>query len=132
MDTVIDKLSEIEAAAQAITDEANARKKAFAQEMDQKTKAFDAELEQETSARIRKVQESMEADMNRKQAQQKADSDALIRQIAENYEKKHETYAEALFKAMIKERGYGKPDCLQWDHHESKGDGTMAYKRQPV
>ena len=92
MDTVIDKLSEIEAAAQAITDEANARKK-----------AFDAELEQETSARIRKVQESMEADMNRKLAQQKADSDALIRQIAENYEKKHETYAEALFKAMIKE-----------------------------
>ena len=57
MDTVIDKLSEIEAAAQAITDEANARKKAFAQEMDQKTKAFDAELEQETSARIRKVQD---------------------------------------------------------------------------
>ena len=34
MDTVIDKLSEIEAAAQAITDEANVRKKAFAQEMD--------------------------------------------------------------------------------------------------
>ena len=55
------------------------------------------------TARIRKVQESMEADMNRKLAQQKADSDALIRQIAENYEKKHETYAEALFKAMIKE-----------------------------
>ena len=52
---------------------------------------------------IRKVQESMEADMNRKLAQQKADSDALVRQIAENYEKKHETYAEALFKAMIKE-----------------------------
>ena len=45
----------------------------------------------------------MEADMNRKLAQQKADSDALVRQIAENYEKKHETYAEALFKAMIKE-----------------------------
>lgn len=37
MDTVIDKLSEIEAAAQAITDEANARKKAFAQEMDRST-----------------------------------------------------------------------------------------------
>ena len=103
MDTVIDKLSEIEAAAQAITDEANVRKKAFAQEMHQKTKAFDAELEQETSSRIRKGQESMEADMNRKLAQQKADSDALVRQIAENYEKKHETYAEALFKAMIKE-----------------------------
>lgn len=103
MDTVIDKLSEIEAAAQAITDEANTRKKAFAQEMEQKTADFDAELEKETSARICKVQESMEADMNRKLAQQKADSETLIRRIAENYEKKHETYAEALFKAMIKE-----------------------------
>ena len=35
--------------------------------------------------------------------QQKADAEALIRQIEENYEKEHETYAEALFKAMIKE-----------------------------
>ena len=103
MDTVIDKISEIEAAAGAIMEEANVRKKAFAGEMEQKTAAFDEELESETALRIRKVQESMEADMNRKLAQQKADSDALIRQIAENYEKKHETYAEALFKAMIKE-----------------------------
>lgn len=103
MDTVIDKISEIEAAAGAIMDEANVRKKAFAGEMEQKTAAFDEELESETALRIHKVQESMEADMNRKLEQQKADAMALIRQIEENYEKEHETYAEALFKAMIKE-----------------------------
>ena len=41
MDTVINRLSEIEAAAGAIVEEANARKKAFAEEMDAKTAAFD-------------------------------------------------------------------------------------------
>ena len=40
MDTVINRLSEIEAAAGAIVEEANARKKAFAEEMDAKTAAF--------------------------------------------------------------------------------------------
>ena len=37
MDTVINKLWEIEEAAGAITDEANVRKKAFAKEMEDKT-----------------------------------------------------------------------------------------------
>ena len=40
MDTVINRLSEIEAAAGAIVEEANARKKAFVEEMDVKTAAF--------------------------------------------------------------------------------------------
>ena len=46
MDTVINRLSEIEAAAGAIVEEANARKKAFAEEMDAKTAAFDKSMEQ--------------------------------------------------------------------------------------
>ena len=41
MDTVINKLWEIEEAAGAITDEANVRKKAFAKEMEDKTASFD-------------------------------------------------------------------------------------------
>ena len=44
MDTVINKLWEIEEAAGAITDEANVRKKAFAKEMEDKTASFDAGL----------------------------------------------------------------------------------------
>ena len=45
MDTVINRLSEIEAAAGAIVEEANARKKAFAEEMDAKTAAFDKSMD---------------------------------------------------------------------------------------
>ena len=97
-DTVIDKISEIEAAAGAIMRKRRTCAKGLAGEMEQKTAAFDEELESETALRIRKVQESMEADMNRKLEQQKADAEALIRQIEENYEKEHETYAEALLR----------------------------------
>lgn len=103
MDTVIDRISEIEAAAGAIMDEANVRKKEFARQMAEKTAAFDRQMEEETAARIRRVQEAMEADMTKKLSMQKADSDELLRRIEENYETQHEAYTEALFKAMIKE-----------------------------
>ena len=52
MDTVINKLWEIEEAAGAITDEANVRKKAFAKEMEDKTASFDAGLEQQSCGRF--------------------------------------------------------------------------------
>lgn len=51
MDTVIKQISEIEAAASAVMEEANARKKAFAQEMEEKTAAFDREMDAQTEKR---------------------------------------------------------------------------------
>ena len=49
MDTVIEKISEIESAATGIMEDANERKKAFAKEMEERTAAFDAQLEAETN-----------------------------------------------------------------------------------
>ncbi len=49
MDTVIEKISEIESAATAIMEDANERKKAFAKEMEERTAVFDAQLEAETN-----------------------------------------------------------------------------------
>ena len=62
MDTVIEKISEIESAATAIMEDANERKKAFAKEMEDKTASFDAGLEQETARRIADIGHKMEAD----------------------------------------------------------------------
>ena len=44
MDTVIDRLSDIEKAAGSVMDDAGVRKKALAKEMEEKTAAFDQEL----------------------------------------------------------------------------------------
>lgn len=103
MDTVINRLSEIEEAAGSIVEEANVRKKAYAKEMEEKTAAFDRNLEKETVRRITEIQEKMEADMNELLARQRAEAETLLKALEDNYNRRHEEYAEALFQKMIKE-----------------------------
>ena len=79
MDTVINKLWEIEEAAGAIADEANVRKKGSAKEMEDKTASFDAGLEQETAHRIADIGHKMEADMEAMLARQKSDFETLLK-----------------------------------------------------
>ena len=55
MDTVINRLSDIEKAAVSVMDGAGERKKQMAREMEEKTAAFDARLEKETQDRISQI-----------------------------------------------------------------------------
>lgn len=103
MDTVINKLSEIEKAASTILDSTAARKKALAKEMEEKTAAFDAALEKDTADRVAAIQKKKEEDMNAMLSRQTADSEAFLKQLEENYEKRHEAYVAALFRKMVKE-----------------------------
>ena len=103
MDTVINKLWEIEEAAGAIADEANVRKKALAKEMEDKTATFDAVLEHETAHRIADIGHKMEADMEAMLARKKSDFETLLKQLEDNYNRYHTAYADALFQKMIKE-----------------------------
>lgn len=103
MDTVINKLSEIEEAAGSIMDEAGTRKKAFAREMEKRTEAFDTALEKETAEEIARIQKKMEADMNALLAKQTADCEALVKELDDNYNQHHESYVKALFQQIIKE-----------------------------
>ena len=54
------------------------------------------------SGKIGGFQEKMEADMNGLLAKQKAESEALLKELEDNYNRHHEEYAEALFQKMIK------------------------------
>ena len=103
MDTVINKLWEIEEAAGAITDEANVRKKAFAKEMVERTAAFDAQLEAETNKRIEELRARMEIEMNERLEKQRNDSQNVLRAMEQRYQEHHTEYVEELFKKMIKE-----------------------------
>lgn len=103
MDTIINKISDIESAAAAIMDEANVRKKAFSDQMDEKTAAFDKELEAKTAAKLEELRSRMEVEMKKKLAEQKAAADKILELMEKNYESHHEAYARSLFQAMIKE-----------------------------
>ena len=60
MDTVINRLSDIEKAAVSVMDGASERKKQMAREMEEKTAAFDAQLEKENQDRISQIRSKME------------------------------------------------------------------------
>lgn len=102
MDTVINRLSEIEEAAGAVAAQANVRKKAFAKEMEDKTASFDAALLQETAGRIAEIQKKMEEDMKAMLSRQKSDYEGMLKRLEDNYNGNHQAYAEALFQKMIK------------------------------
>ena len=86
MDTVIEKISEIESAATGIMEDANERKKAFAKEMEERTAAFDAQLEAETNKRIEELRARMEIEMNERLEKQRNDSQNVLRAMEQRYQ----------------------------------------------
>ena len=58
MDSIVNRLTEIEDAASAIVQYAEDQKEELNKEYDEKRKKFDAELEEKTQARIRSIRES--------------------------------------------------------------------------
>ena len=103
MDTVINRLSDIEKAAVSVMDGAGERKKQMAREMEEKTAAFDVRLEKETQDRISQIRGKMEEELQQELRQQKEDAKAMMARLEEAYEARHEEDAQALFKSMIKE-----------------------------
>lgn len=103
MDTVIEKISEIESAATSIMNEANEQKKAFAKEMEDRTAEFDAQLEAETNKRIESLRASMEIIMNNRLEKQRIDSKRVLDAMERRYKEHHNQYVEELFYNMIKE-----------------------------
>lgn len=62
MDSVINKLTEIEEAADAIVAHAEEQKAVLDKEYEERKKAFDKELEAETQSELSKIQEELEKD----------------------------------------------------------------------
>ena len=59
MEQILNKLSEIEATANAIMQDAARQKKALSEEAEKQTREFDAALEKETGTEIQKIREDL-------------------------------------------------------------------------
>ena len=103
MDKVIKKISEIEATASSVMDDANKRKQAFAKEMEEKTAEFDRNLDAQTEKKIHELQHQMEIEMNSKLSKQKSDAAAFLARMQTNYDNHHRTYVQKLFEQLVKE-----------------------------
>lgn len=103
MDTVIEKISEIEEAAISIMDDVNEQKKSFSNEMEKRTALFDRQLEDETNKEIEKLRADMEIRMNKQLEKLRSDSKKILETLEKRYNDYHTQYVEELFQTMIKE-----------------------------
>lgn len=102
MQTVIQKLSEIETAATRIMDDAAAKKK----QMDQKYKddcdAFDKRLDEETAKRLDQLRKDLGASAEHDLEDINVKTAKSLENLDREYEKQHEVWAEQIFNHLIR------------------------------
>ena len=98
MDSIVNRLTEIEDAASAIVQHADEQKEALDKEFDEKRKAFDAELEKKTQERINAIQSDLEKNTSRLLDSQNGSSDAAIEALQQEYNERHTEYAREILK----------------------------------
>ena len=80
MDSIVNRLTEIEDAASAIVRHAEEQKEVLDQEYDKKRKAFDEELEEKTQARLNAIREDLEKEYEEKHTEY---AQEILRHITE-------------------------------------------------
>ena len=98
MESIINKLTEIESAASAIAEHAELQKSVLDKEYEEKRKQFD--LEQETQAHLQKIREALEADTQTLLDQQAESNDSCVLALKKEYESRHTLYAQEILKRI--------------------------------
>ena len=95
MDTIVNKISEIETAAVKIMNESALQKKELDEESKQRMDAYDADVDKKTEAKLADIRASLE---NQKKAELSA---RTIMTLEKEYSENHETLAAGILKQMI-------------------------------
>ena len=97
MDSIVKKLSEIEAAAAAVVEHAEAQKAVLDDEF---RGMFDDDLEAQTQARIKKIRDELERNTAELLACQSSANTDSIEALQKEYEEKHTLYAQMILKRI--------------------------------
>ena len=98
MDSIVNKLTEIEDAASAIVQHAEDQKDALDKEYSEKRRAFDEDLEQKTQARLNTIRSKLEEKTSRLLDSQSGSSTEMIQALQKEYEDRHTEYAHEILK----------------------------------
>lgn len=101
MKSVIEKLAEIEATAQAIVEHAETRKHDVEKEIMLMRKEFDENLEKETSEKIQKIREDKEEKLNLKMKEERKKNSRVIEELKDEFAKNHMVYAKEILKNIL-------------------------------
>ena len=100
MEQILNKLSEIEATANAIMQDAARQKQALSEEAEKQTKAFDASLEKETSDEIRKIREDLAHEKDARINELRAETEDQLSRLDAYYKAHHESLCSELFQKI--------------------------------
>lgn len=100
MDSIVNKLTEIEDAASAIVQHAQDQKDALDREFSEKRRAFDEALEKETQARLDEIRSDLKKNTAGILDSQNGASEDTIRALQEEYSQRHTEYAHEILKRI--------------------------------
>lgn len=101
MDSVIEKLAEIEETAEAIVRHAQEQKAEIARELQIQRDEFDNETEARTRQRVEEIRRGNEEKMNTLLQEQRGKNSFAIENLKKDFEEYHAVYAEEILKKII-------------------------------
>ena len=101
MKSVIEKLAEIEATAQAIVEHAEVRKHDVEKEVMLMRTEFDEKLAKETDEKLRKIRAEREENLNLKMEEERKKNQRFIEQLKDEFAKNHTVYAKEILKNIL-------------------------------
>ena len=100
MDSILNKLTEIESAAVSIVQHAEAEKSILDEKYDEKRRQFDLELESETKKQIQAIQDDLQKKTSQILSSQSDENLAQINALQKEYEENHTLYAQKILRKI--------------------------------
>lgn len=102
METIAEKLSEIEKTARAIVEGAQEQKHQMEMQMQKKRDTFDADMKKETNDKILKIQSDLATNMENLLKKQEEENDHEIESLKQDFKEHHSEYAKQILERVIK------------------------------
>ncbi len=100
MDTIIDKLSEIEDAAVGILEHADVEKKEYEDIIKVKQHEFDASLAEQTASTINAIKSKAKRKLDAQLEEMRAKNEIALQAFQDEYDNNHTSYATQIFKRI--------------------------------
>ena len=102
METIAEKLSEIEMTARSIVDGAQEQKHQMEMKMQKQRDTFDADMEKETNEKILKIQSALATNMENLLKKQEEQNNNEIEALKQDFKEHHSEYARQILERVIK------------------------------
>ncbi len=101
MNSVIEKLAEVEETAEAIVEHARQQKGEIERQIQEERDQFDRDLEEETQKKLEKIKAKSQQEVEKVLERERKKNQTAIDDLKREYEENHDIYAEEIVRHMI-------------------------------